>query len=171
MSQREKFIVGATKKGYEKKLAEEIFDDVITPFAGYGFNKSHATGYARLAYETAYLKARYPTEFMAALAFERRAANRPGDDRDRGMPGPWALAVLPPDINESLRHFTAIMDTIKPANQQTSKPRLGSIRFGLTAIKGVGESSVQQIIATREAGGPFSSLEDFARRLPRESAE
>ncbi|OGJ55592.1 DNA polymerase III subunit alpha [Candidatus Peribacteria bacterium RIFCSPHIGHO2_02_FULL_52_16] len=152
MAQREKFIAGAVKKKYSKELAEEIFDDVITPFAGYGFNKSHATGYARLAYETAYLKAHYPTEFMAALLSsdaERTDRVMIEIEECRAM----GITVLPPDINESLRHFTAIGGTKE-------------IRFGLTAIKGIGDSSVLAIIAARETGGPFTSLEDFARRLP-----
>ncbi len=158
-AQRDKFIDGSAKKGYAKRLAEEIFDDVITPFAGYGFNKSHAAGYARIAYETAYLKAHYPTEFMAALlSSDAQRTDRVMIEIEecRAM----GIDVLPPDINESLRHFTAI-----PSPKGTrGKP--GSIRFGLTAIKGIGESSVQQIIDVRERGASFLSIEDFARRIP-----
>ncbi len=165
MAQREKFIAGAEKKGYQKKLAEEIFDDVITPFAGYGFNKSHAAGYARIAFETAYLKAHYPTEFMAALlSSDAQRTDRIMIEIEecRAM----GIAVLPPDINQSLRHFTAIPSTEKKPTADGA-PR-GSIRFGLSAIKGLGDSSVQQIIAIRDAegGGTFTSLEDFARRMP-----
>ena len=156
-AQREKFIAGSEKKGYKKKLAEEIFDDVITPFAGYGFNKSHAAGYALIAYQTAYLKAHYPTEFMAALL------SADADVTERIMIEieecrAMGIQVLPPDINESLRHFTAI-----PAQKKGER---GQIRFGLSAIKGIGDSSVLQIIAVREEGGAFKSLEDFARRIP-----
>jgi DNA polymerase-3 subunit alpha len=156
-AQREKFLMGAEKKGYKHALAERIFDDVITPFAGYGFNKSHAAGYARIAYETAYLKANYPTEFMAALL------SSDAQDTDRVMIEieecrSMGIAVLPPDINESLRHFTAI-----PAKGRGSAP--GSIRFGLTAVKGIGDSSVQQMIDAR-GSGRFSSIEDFAKRVP-----
>ncbi len=160
-AQREKFVAGAVKKGYDKKLAEEIFDDVITPFAGYGFNKSHAAGYALIAYQTAYLKAHYPTEFMAALLSgdaEKTDRIMIEIEECRSM----GIAVLPPDINQSLRHFTAIPAEKKP----NGKPVPGSIRFGLSAVKGIGDSTVQQIIAAREQGGPFSSLEDFARRMP-----
>lgn len=162
-AQREKFISGAVKKGYQKKLAEEIFDDVITPFAGYGFNKSHAAGYARIAFETAYLKAHFPTEFMAALlSSDAQRTDRVmieiEECRQQG------LAVLPPDINESLRHFTAIPPDGKKITRGIS-PK-GSIRFGLSAIKGIGDSSVQQIIEVRDRGGPFTSIEDFARRMP-----
>ncbi len=161
-SQREKFLAGAEKKGYKRPLAERIFDDVITPFAGYGFNKSHAAGYAKIAYETAYLKANYPTEFMAALL------SSDAQDTDRVMIEieecrAMGIAVLPPDINESLRHFTAIPGT-KNKEQGTSNAA-GSIRFGLTAIKGIGDSSVQQIIEVR-GERKFASIEDFAKRVP-----
>ncbi len=148
--QREKFLEGARGKGRDAKTAEKIFA-LIEPFAGYGFNKSHSASYARIAYETAYLKARYPTEFMAALLSSE------GGDTDRisveiAEARTMDIRVLPPDINESLAHFTALPDK--------------KIRFGLAAIKGVGESSVRAIIAVREEGGKFTSLEDFARRVP-----
>lgn len=156
-AQRDKFLAGAEKKGYSAKLAEKIFDDVITPFAGYGFNKSHAVGYARIAYETAYLKANYPAEFMAALL------SSDSGDTERIMieieeSRTMGIAVLPPDINESLAHFTVI----SPAE----KTGQWSIRFGLAAVKGIGESSVRQIIEEREQNGKFGTLEDFARRVP-----
>ena len=156
-AQREKFIVGATEKGYEKKLAEKIFDDIITPFAGYGFVKAHGAGYARVAYETAYLKANYPTEFMAALlSADAQRTDRVMIEIDecRSM----GIEVLPPDINESLRHFTAI-----PAESPKGQ---SAIRFGLTAIKGIGDSSVMQIIEARMQGGKFEGIEDFAKRIP-----
>ncbi len=156
-AQREKFIVGAVAKGYKKNLAEEIFDDVITPFAGYGFNKSHAVGYARIAYETAYLKANYPAEFMAALLSAdagdtERVMIEIEECRLMGLP------VLPPDINESRSAFTVVPP------EEKGKP--WSIRFGLSAIKGLGESSVRQIIEVREQGGAFKDLEEFAKRVP-----
>ncbi len=156
-AQREKFITGATAKGYDEKLAIKIFDDVITPFAGYGFNKSHGAAYARIAYETAYLKANYTAEFMAALL------TSDADDTERVMieieeSRAMGLQVLPPDVNESLSAFTVIPPKIK------SDP--WSIRFGLAAVKGVGEGSVNELIAERKRGGPFTSIEDFAGRLP-----
>ena len=156
-AQREKFLSGSLENGYKKELAEKIFDDVITPFAGYGFNKSHAAGYARIAYETAYLKAHYPTEFMAALlSSDAQRTDRVlieiNDCRAMG------IEVLPPDINESLRHFTAL-----PAKK---KGEHNAIRFGLTAIKGIGDTSVLQIIEAREAAGKFEGIEDFAKRIP-----
>ncbi len=163
MAQREKFIAGAAAKSYPKKLAEQIFDDVITPFAGYGFNKSHAAGYARIAFETAYLKAHYPTEFMAALlSSDAQRTDRIMIEIEecRAM----GIDVLPPDINQSLEQFTAIPAEGKDASPDGS-PK-GSIRFGLAAIKGIGESSVKQIIASRLEAGPFARLEDLAKRVP-----
>ncbi len=156
--QKEKFIKGALDLGHKKKTAEEIFA-LIEPFSGYGFNKSHSAGYALIAYQTAYLKARYPTEFMAALlSSDAQRTDRVMIEIEecRAM----GIAVLPPDINESLRHFTAIPH---PSKKVGSK---GSIRFGLAAIKGLGDASVQQMIAVREASGAFTSLEDFAKRMP-----
>jgi DNA polymerase III subunit alpha len=148
--QREKFMAGATKNGQDKEKTKKIFS-LIEPFAGYGFNKSHAACYARIAYETAYLKANYPTEFMTAML----SADADNTDRValeieecRAM----EIEVLPPDINESLAQFTALPDK--------------KIRFGLAAIKGVGESSVNQIIEIRENSGKFESIEDFAGRVP-----
>ncbi len=154
-SQREKFIQGTISRKYPEKLAKALFDDVITPFANYGFNKSHGACYARIAYETAYLKAHYPTDFMAALL-----SSEDGDtdriaieiEESRAM----GIDVLPPDINESLAHFTSLN---------------GKIRFGLLGIKGVGESSIRSIIAIRDGADgknrkPFASIEDFALRVP-----
>lgn len=159
-AQRAKFIAGAIGKGYQKKLAEELFDDVITPFAGYGFNKSHAACYARVAYETAYLKSKFPTEFMSALlSSDAQRTDRVMIEIEecRNM----GIEVLPPDINESLRHFTALPNRTKPDGTTGN-----AIRFGLTAIKGIGDSSVQELIEAREAGEKFQSLEDFALRVP-----
>lgn len=157
-AQHEKFIEGAIKKGHPKNLAIEIFEKVIEPFAGYGFNKSHAACYAMIAYQTAYLKARYPTEFMTALM----SADSDNTDRiviEIGECEQMGIQVLPPDVNESRSNFTVVED--------------GKIRFGLSAIKGLGESSVRRIIDARHGGQtrdtedrPFASLEDFAKRVP-----
>ncbi|NOS68045.1 MAG: DNA polymerase III subunit alpha [Candidatus Peribacteraceae bacterium] len=166
MAQREKFLAGAQKKG-NGKIAEKVFDDIIMPFAGYGFPKAHAAGYALIAYQTAYLKSHYPTEFMAALL------SADSDVTERVMIEieecrAMGIQVLPPDINESLRHFTAI-PAFAPAGATAGRPAKtssGSIRFGLSAVKGIGDSTVLQIIQVREQAGPFASLEDFARRIP-----
>lgn len=155
-AQRELFIKGAVARGYKKDLAVTLFDDVITPFAGYGFNKSHGACYARVAYETAYLKAHYPTEFIAALlSSEHGDTERIAIEIEEARA--MGIEVLPPDVNESLAQFTALPNS--------------TIRFGLAAIKGVGEGSVDQILKIRDAGlsigqGRFTSIEDFAKRLP-----
>lgn len=151
-AQRDKFINGAIEKGHSKKLAIDIFENVIEPFAGYGFNKSHAACYAMIAYQTAYLKARYPTEFMAALM----SADAQNADRiviEIGECENIGIKVLPPDVNESLANFTFVED--------------GKIRFGLSAIKGMGRGTVDMIIEARTSEDrPFDTLEDFARRVP-----
>lgn len=149
-AQKDKFIEGALEQGREKKLAKDIFEKVIEPFAGYGFNKSHATCYAMISYMTAYLKAHYPTEFMTALL----TADSGNTDKIaleiekcEGM----GITVLAPSINESYSDFTYVED--------------GKIRFGLSAIKGIGEGPIGAIIAAREKGGKFKDIEDFAKRV------
>lgn len=162
-AQREKFIKGAQSKRYKEDLAEKIFEEVIMPFAGYGFPKAHAASYARIAYETAYLKANYPAEFMAALL----SADSQNTDRVlieieecRSM----GIDVLPPDINESRSQFTVVSFPLSSVHGPKSSS--SAIRFGLSAVKGVGESSVRHIIDERERDGRFQSIEDFARRIP-----
>jgi len=149
-AQRMKFIEGAKNEGHSEELAVKIFDEVIEPFAGYGFNKSHAACYGLIAYQTAYLKAHYPAEFMAALL----TADADNTDRVvieieecRNMD----IEVLAPDINESRAHFTVVDDK--------------TIRFGLTAVKGIGEGPIREIIQARKEG-KFTSLENFAKRVP-----
>src|SRR5687767_6478765 len=139
--QREAFMDGARAKGVNDKKATKIFD-LMEYFAGYGFNKSHSTAYAYLAYQTAYLKANYPRHFAAAL-LTIEAANTDklalyiGECRERG------IAVLPPDINESHLHFTVVPE---------------GVRFGLTAIKGLGEGAVRSMLDVRERTGAITSL-------------
>ncbi|EKD92865.1 MAG: hypothetical protein ACD_28C00317G0025 [uncultured bacterium] len=149
--QRVKFIQGAVQQGHKEAFAKEVFVKVIEPFAGYGFNKAHATCYAMIAYRTAYLKSHYPAEFMAALM------TSDGDNTDRivieiNEASAMGIEVLPPSLNESMAHFTVVDDQ--------------HIRFGLAAIKGVGLGTVREILAIRDKGGPFVTLEDFARRIP-----
>lgn len=151
MSQRQKFIDGAEKQGHNTELAIKIFDEVIEPFAGYGFNKSHAACYAMIALQTAYLKAHYPAEFMAALM----TADHDNTDRiiiEIAECKELDIEILPPSVNDSLADFT-VTDT-------------KTIRFGLSAIKGVGVNTVNQIMLVRAEGGTFKSLEDFAKRVP-----
>jgi DNA polymerase III subunit alpha len=147
--QRSVFVRGATERGVREQLAAHIFD-LMEKFAGYGFNKSHSAAYALLSYQTAYLKAHYPAPFMAAVL----SADMDHTDKvvtlikectDMG------LAVHPPDVNGSRYEFVA------------SDAR--SVRYGLGAVRGVGEGAVEALIAEREARGPFVSLEDLCRRL------
>jgi len=145
---RADFIKGAAENGISKAKADKIFDSMAY-FAGYGFNKSHATAYASIAYRTAYLKANYPLEFMAALLSCER------DNKDKVALfikecGEMSIEVLPPDINESYTDFTVIKD---------------NIRFGLAAIKNVGAAAVEAIIKAREEEGNFTSLYDFCEKV------
>src|SRR5690606_17632166 len=134
-------------KGISEKKAVKLFE-LIEHFAGYGFNKSHSTAYAFLAYQTAYLKANYPSHFTAALlTIEAQNTDKLamylGEARERG------IAVLPPDINRSQLRFSV------EAHEDGSRP----VRFGLTAIKGVGEGAINMILEARAAlGGRIPSL-------------
>ncbi|MBI5404807.1 MAG: DNA polymerase III subunit alpha, partial [Candidatus Kerfeldbacteria bacterium] len=153
--QREKFIAGCVKNGLKQATAEKIFE-FIEPFARYGFNRAHSICYALIAYQTAYCKANYPAEFMAALLTADqgntdRIALEVEDCRRMG------LEVLPPDVNESFSSFA-----VAPNPDGTPPTR---IRFGLNAVKNVGEHLVDAIIAERKANGPFTTLEDFLRRV------
>ncbi|MGQ9622954.1 MAG: DNA polymerase III subunit alpha [Candidatus Caldatribacteriaceae bacterium] len=146
--QREKFIEGAIKKGHSRESAEELFD-LIEYFAGYGFNKSHSAAYALVSYQTAYLKAHYPAEYLAACLTSvandsDKVAKFIAECRRLG------IDVLPPDINESLANFTVVGDR--------------RIRFGLAAIKNVGESAVEEVLLRRREGR-FRSVFDFVERV------
>ncbi len=149
--QRQKFVEGAMKNGHKEKFAKEVFEKVIEPFAGYGFNKAHAVCYGLIAYQTAYLKAHFPVEFMTALLCSD-AGNTDRVVLEIKECTEMGIDVMPPSINESFSHFTV-----------TDKKK---IRFGLLAIKGVGEGPIKAIIEARTAGGIFKSLEDFAKRVP-----
>lgn len=155
---RDKFIKGCVKNGISEKIAEEIFT-FIEPFAGYGFNKAHACAYAWVAYQTAYLKANYTAEFMAAtLTTEASDAKKvvAAVDECRRM----NVEVLPPDINHSEAGFTVERLT-EP--DETGEARWG-VRFGLLAIRNVGSRPIEELHEARRTGGPFTSLVDvFAR--------
>ncbi|MFH0853735.1 MAG: DNA polymerase III subunit alpha, partial [bacterium] len=154
--QRQKFIDGSIKNGIEENTAKKIFD-FIEPFARYGFNRAHAACYAMIAYQTAYLKANYTPEFMAALMTSDHKAN----DRialEIEECRQFGIEVLPPDINESFSTFTVV----KEDEPQTAPKR---IRFGLSAIKNVGEGVIEAIISERKSNGPYGSLEDFLGRV------
>lgn len=153
--QREVFIAGAEKhNGIGRKKAEEIFG-MLEKFAGYGFNKSHSAAYAILAYRTAYLKANYPVEFMAAvLSSELGNADKVShfveECASLGIP------VLGPNINESRQNFTPILG---------KDGGMGSIRFGLAAVKGVGDSATFKILEERDRNGGYKDFMDFVSRV------
>ncbi len=151
--QKEKFVEGAVKNGVKKLAAEKIFE-FIEPFARYGFNRSHAACYAVIAYQTAYCKANYPAEFMAALlTSDQHNTDRIAIEIEEARR--MQLEVLAPDINQSEGSFTVHAD---------DKKKFTKIRFGLNAIKNVGEHLVEAIIAERSSG-PFVSIEDLLRRV------
>lgn len=147
--QKEKFINGAINQGIQREIAEKIWSWFL-PFARYGFNKSHSCGYATIAYQTAYLKAHYPVEFMASvLASEKQDIERIAfllEECKR-----MGIEVLPPDVNESFENFTVV-----------DKNR---IRFGLLAIKNVGHNLVEAIVRERKRGGKYQSIADFLTRI------
>ncbi|MCD4830761.1 MAG: DNA polymerase III subunit alpha [Anaerohalosphaeraceae bacterium] len=156
--QRKVFIVSCREKGLKEKEADNIFG-LIKKFAGYGFNKSHATRYSIIAYQTAYLKAYWPIEFMAALlTYEMGDSEKVAEyiGQCRAM----NIELLPPDINESFTDFTVIYES-----QHEHKEDVGFIRFGLAAVKGVGEKAVEQIITARRNVGRFKSLFHFCENV------
>ena len=157
--QRQTFIEGSTENGLTEQLASDVFDQ-IGAFAGYGFNKSHAAAYALVSYQTAWLKANYPEEFIAAsmaldagstdkLAVFRQECQREGID------------VRPPDVNHSGASFTV---------EQSPDGSRSAIRYALGAVRNVGSEAMSLLVGEREANGPFADLADFLRRLPREAA-
>ena len=146
--QRERFISGATERGLPPKKTAKIFD-LMEQFAGYGFNKSHSAAYAYLAYVTAYLKAHYSVEFMSAL-LTSEAGNMDKVVKYINECREMGIRVLPPDVNQSDLNFTPAGD---------------SIRFGLGAVKNVGQGAVEAIVAAREDGGSFTSIYDFCERI------
>jgi DNA polymerase-3 subunit alpha len=146
--QRKKFLDGAAAHGVPERKAERIFG-FMEQFAGYGFNKSHSAAYALIAYQTAYLKANYSVEFMAALLTSEMA------DTDKIVKHieecrAMGIQVLPPDVNESSNDFAVVGD---------------KIRFGLVAVKNVGEAAIQSILAARRQQGRFRDLFDFCERV------
>ena len=142
------FIKGCMANGVKQEVAEELFT-LIQPFGGYGFNKAHAASYAVVAFYTAYLKANYTAEFMAATmtteaSDAKKVANAIAECRRMNV------AVLGPDVNKSAKGFTVEQE---------------SVRFGLLAIKGIGDGPIDEIVRARNAGGPFTSLADFCTRV------
>lgn len=145
---KERFVQGAEANGVAPKVASEIFD-LIEYFAGYGFNKSHSAAYAFITYQTAWLKANHPVEYMAGLlTCEMIQIDKTAEyiEECRTM----GIEVLPPDVNRSFVEFAV---------------EEGKIRFALAALKGVGETAVKALIAARDSGGPFKSLYDLCERV------
>ena len=147
-AQKDDFLAGCVARGYEPKLAEALFA-LIEPFADYGFNASHAYGYALIAYQTAWLKANHPVEYLAALLTSVK------DDKDKTAVylsecRTLGIDVLVPDVNVSASGFAA---------------KDGAIPFGLSAIRNVGEGLVERIVVEREANGPFVDFYDFCERV------
>jgi DNA polymerase-3 subunit alpha len=147
-AQRERFVRGSLERGFPEKKIVHIFD-LMEQFAGYGFNKSHSAAYALLAFQTAYLKTHYPIDFMAALLTSEtnntdKIVKYINECREMG------IAVEPPEINISDANFT---------------PHGNAIRFGLAAVKNVGRTAIECILATRKEKGPFTSIFDFCERI------
>ena len=174
--QKATFVDGALAKGVSQADADRIFG-LLEYFAGYGFNKSHSAAYALLTYQTAWMKAHYPTEFLCALMTA---------DRDKiekvvriiAEGRAWGVPILPPEINESKTDFTVVYGATKtgangapegtPRAKKKSKVKDAldpKIRFGMGAIRGVGESALEAVLEARDAGGPFGDLFDFSQRI------
>jgi DNA polymerase-3 subunit alpha len=152
VAQRENFVGGAVKKGIDEAQANVVFD-LMEKFSGYGFNKSHSAPYALIAYQTAYLKANYPVEFLAA-SMTLDLGNTDKLNEFRQECARLAVKILPPDINRSGVEFSV---------EQTKDG--AAIRYALAAVKGVGAAAMREILAERKANGAFKNLFDFARRL------
>ncbi len=155
--QKARFIAGATEIGHDPKVAERIFD-LMAYFAGYGFNKSHSAAYAVISFQTAYLKAHYPVEFMAAL-LTNDMTNPDKTAKNIAEVREMKILLLPPDINRSEIRFSC-----EPVPAGTdSKYRL-AIRYGLGGIKGVGEAALESIVALRK-DGPYTGLANLCERI------
>jgi DNA polymerase-3 subunit alpha len=191
---RPEFIKGCVAKGISKEQADEIFE-LILKFGGYGFNKSHSTRYAVVAFQTAYLKTYHPVEYMAALlTYEMGNTDKVVDyiEECRRMTladGTKGIKVLPPDVNVSAKDFTPIYLAKEPPTKgkkakgtASSNPKSairnakspsteGVIRFGLAAVRGVGEKAVEAIVANRTEKGEFAGLYDFCDRVDLRSVQ
>jgi DNA polymerase-3 subunit alpha len=153
-AEREKFVAGCVTTGYDEKLGTTLFD-IIEPFADYAFNKSHSYGYGLVAYQTAWLKAHHPNEYMAALLTsvkdnKDKTAVYLGECRTRG------IAVLPPDVNRSVAEFAPDLSPDRTSD---------AILFGMAAVRNVGEGLVDRIVAERNANGVFADIFDFCQRV------
>jgi DNA polymerase-3 subunit alpha len=156
-AQKEKFIKGCMKtSGWTEKKATEIWT-WIEPFAAYGFNKAHSVSYGRVAYQTSYLKANYPSEYMTAV-LSAESGNLETVAEAIAECQRMGLAVLPPDINESFGDFTVVKGDLALGTKD-------KIRFGLCTIKNLGTEIAEAIVTERKLNGPFASLADFLERV------
>jgi len=156
------------KNGIEKRTAQKIWEWVL-PFARYGFNRSHSACYSLIAYQTAFLKANYPLEFMACLLTSEK------NDTDRISVlieecKKMEIDVLAPDINESFRNFSVVPNLAPLSSSKIKKiisrnPSIGRIRFGLLAIKNVGQNVVEAVVKERKENGKFNSIANFISRI------
>lgn len=177
--EKAKFLDGARKTGVDEKIADEVFD-LMAAFAGYGFNKSHSAAYGLVTYQTGYLKRHFPAEFWAAILTcdkddTDKVSRYCGEVRDHGIP------VLPPDVNQSAMDFSVVRVEVKkksdkpagkgaqarsaPAKEPAIAVEQQAIRFGLSAIRGVGENAVEAILKARDEKGAFSSIYDLCERV------
>jgi DNA polymerase III subunit alpha len=146
--QRRQFVEGCEKNNVDKRIADKVFN-LIEYFSNYGFNKSHSAAYALISFRTAYLKAHFPVEFMAALlTSERDNTDKVAQYIEEGRR--MGISILPPDVNESFAHFTVVEK---------------SIRFGLAAVKNVGEGAIDSIVTARKKHGSFNNLYDFTEHV------
>ncbi len=157
-AERDKFVRGCVSQGYGEILGTKLFD-IIEPFADYAFNKSHSYGYGLVAYQTAWLKAHYPVEYLSALLTSVK------DDKDKTAVylaecRSMHIDVLVPDINRSFGEFTPLVDESAPGSEATR-----GIIFGLAAVRNVGEGLVERIVTERSANGPFADFYDFCNRV------
>ncbi len=163
-AERDAFEAGVEATGYGRELGKELFD-IIEKFADYAFNKSHTFGYGLVTYQTAYLKAHYPVEYLACLLTSvksnlDKAATYLADCRSLG------IKVLPPDVNRSMMNFAALDPPMVPDGVTLTVGSPGAITFGLSAVRNVGEGLVELLLAEREENGVFTSFHDFAERVP-----
>jgi DNA polymerase III subunit alpha len=154
--ERSKFVAGCLAQGHTEQFAEQMFG-VMEPFADYSFPKAHATGYGLIAYQTAYLKANYPVEYLAALLTSVKT-NKDQTAVFLNECRQLGIEVLVPDVNESESDFS-----VHPAPGGVGEK--GKVRFGMSAVRNVGEGVVAQVVAAREAGGPFVDFYDFCDRV------
>ncbi len=161
VAERERFVSGAMSQGYSKEEADAVFE-LIEPFAGYAFNKAHSWCYGNIAYQTAYLKAHYPVEYMTAVLQMAKAAGDPYARIAAAAAECTRLGIqlLPPDINEGEENFSV----------ERRPDGTLAIRFGLGMVKNVGAAGVEGIIAARREGGPYRDIEDFCKRADLASA-